>query len=476
MTRRTPLGLVGALLLAAVACGPRGAAPPPNVLLLVLDTARADAFSSLGGRTDATPVFDGVAREGVLFTRARSTSAWTLPSHGSLFTGLYPSRHGAHHESHRLAPEHVTLAEALAATHDAAGFSENPHIGIAKGFAQGFALFEETWRTRRSRGEVPPTVERVLAWLGSRDAGSGSGDGNGRPFLLFVNLMDPHLPYVPPESVARPFLPASLDGPTVERLRSVSEREARRFMTGELRLTDADLTGLRALYDAEVSFADARAGRILDALRNRGELDRTVVAIVADHGENVGEHGLMEHQLCLYETLLRVPLAIRFPRLVPAGQRRDDPVQLVDLMPTLLAAVGVPLEAWPRMEGRNLLRRNVATDRPVYAEYMRPLRQRARFEAASPGFDFDRFDRRLRSIQVGNVKLIASDRGELELYDLAGDPRERVNLAAERPEIVARLQQELARWVRAGDTAPLQSEPALDPETVQALRELGYVE
>ena len=127
----------------SLGCG-SGSSGPPSVLLVVLDTARFDGFSYLGGPGTHTPVFDRVAAEGVVFPNARSTSAWTLPSHASLFTGLYPSRHGATHETHRLAPEHATLAEVLSATHDTAGFSENPHIAEAKGFAQGFAHFDET--------------------------------------------------------------------------------------------------------------------------------------------------------------------------------------------------------------------------------------------------------------------------------------------------------------------------------------------
>jgi arylsulfatase A-like enzyme len=465
--RRRP-GVAAALALAWVAagCGGEPAVTPPNVLVIVFDTARADAFSANGRRDARTPVFDRTAAAGVLFANARSTSAWTLPAHGSLFTGLYPSRHGAHHESQLLAEDLETMAELLAETHDTGAFSENPHIVRAKGFAQGFDRFDETWRLRGERGEVPPTVDLVLEWLEDRDD----------PFFLFVNLMDPHLPYVPPESFEKLFLPPGADARRVARLRGVSEREARLFIAERLRFEPQELAILRALYGAEVAFADARAGQILDALEERGLLERTLVVLLSDHGENIGEHGLMEHQLCLYETLLRVPLVLRLPGVFDGGNRRNDPVQLVDVLPTVLEVAGVPRDRWPELESLSLAAGPIPSTRPLYAEYMRPIRQRAHFAAVAPGFDFDRFDRRLKSVQIGPQKLIESDRGEVELYDLGADPAETRDLAEDRPEVVERMRAVLERFARGARARAPGPEPELDPETRGALRELGYVE
>ena len=457
------------LLVAGVpACG-SGPSRPPNVLLIVLDTARADGFSHFGRPGTGTPVFDEIAADGVVFSNARSTSAWTLPSHASLFTGLYPSRHGATHESHMLTSDRVTIAEVLAPTHETAGFSENPHIGKAKGFARGFDLFDETWRLRGQRGESPPTIERVLAWLQSRRPESD-------PFFLFINLMDPHLPYVPPEPFASELASNGFKPGRVRRMRDVTEREARLYMTGRLKLSPLDFRILRALYDAEVAFADSRAGLILDQLEEMGVLAETLVVLVADHGENIGEHELMEHQLCLYETLLRIPFVLRLPGVFEGGVTRDGPVQLVDVAPTVFDVLEVPAERRPATEGRSLVRDNPPETRPLYAEYMRPIRQKAHFLAVNPVFDFGRFDRRLRSIQVGSMKLIASDKGDVELYDLEADPGEEVDLSAERPEVVETLEGQLDRWLASERLADPTHEPALDPETIEALRELGYME
>ncbi len=443
----------------------RQASELPNVLVLVLDTLRADAVGAYGAGPARTPALDRLAAEGTLFTRARSTSAWTLPAHGSLFTGLYPSRHGAHWEHRVLGWERLTLAELLAPTHATAGFSENPHITRAQGFARGFEAFEETWRVE---ADIPlDTLERIASWLEGRDA--------SRPFFLFANLMTPHLPYRPPPGTAADFLPAGAEESEVERLRGFTEREARRFMSGARELNPHELEILRALYRADVAHADAQVSRLLEMLA--GELDDTLVVVVGDHGENIGDHGLMEHQLCLYETLLRVPMILRLPGVVEAGHRDQAPVQLVDVLPTVLDAVGVPHDRRPAIEGRSLLRHELPAERPVYAEYMRPTEQKRLFGEVSPEFDFEPYDRRLKSIQIGDMKLIVPERGAVELYDLAQDPGETRDLAAARPRIVEALRRRLEVW--SGGWRPAangESQPILDEETRKALRSLGYLD
>ena len=309
---RRPAALVLGALAALSLAVPASAGKPPNVLLVVLDTARADAVSRSVGPDSPTPTFARLAQSGVTYSNARSTAPWTLPSHASLFTGLYPSRHGAHHEHLQLDQERVTLAEILSSTHETAGFTENPQITIARGFAQGFGTYDETWRARSGIQQVMPTVSRVVEWLGRRDS--------DRPFFLFVNLMSPHLPYFPPEGSEKRFLPAGTPADQVMRLRFVNEREARLYIMGKLPLGPGDFAVLRALYQAEVAHADAQLGQIIAALEASGSLDRTLVIVVSDHGENLGEHGLMEHQLCIYETLLHVPMLLRLPGKFEIGR------------------------------------------------------------------------------------------------------------------------------------------------------------
>ncbi len=468
--------LVPALLVVAIAMG-CGKSPPPNVAIFVLDTARADAFSAHGGPVGSTPVYDRLAREGMLFTQARSVSAWTVPSHGSLFTGLYPLQHGADHGHTKLVEDHTTLAERLTASHQSAGFSENPHIGQGLGFAQGFDHFEETWRNQKAASDIAPTVRQAQVWLEQRD--------RSRPFFLFINLMAPHLPYAPPELFERQTVPTVLDRETVENFRRFSEWDARGFMAGLLSLEPAELDLLRSLYQAEVSFADARVGEVLASLAAQGELDRTLVLVLADHGENIGHHGLIEHQFALYETLLRIPWVMRLPKTLEAGVRSEAPVQLVDVVPTVLEAVGRPAEEWRELAGVSLLSSLPSPRRPVLEQYARPVDQRWRFARIAPQFDFTPFDRELDALVIGPWKLIRSrtESGEeaFELFDLSKDPAESRSLTAERPEIVAAMR----AWLEQHSVGPGgQQTPGspgaggaeLDAETLRALRALGYLD
>jgi arylsulfatase A-like enzyme len=456
--RSAPLVILFALSLPA--CKEK---QPPSILMVVLDTTRADAT----GR-ELTPALAGLAREGVAFENARSTSAWTLPAHGSLFTGLFPSRHGAHHESHRLAPGLTTLAEHLSRTHDCAAFTENPHVSMAKGFAQGFSHFDELFRRMTSLGPVPDTEGRAARWIEEHHG--------RRPFFVFVNLMDPHLPYHPPARFRTRLIGKDTPKDEIERLSRMKERRIRRHITGSEPLSDDELEILRQLYQAEVSFSDSRLDVILDALRRKNLMKHTLVIALSDHGENLGEHGLMDHQLCLYETLLRIPLVMRLPGVFEGGRKRTDPVQLVDVMPTILDVVKAPRPSWPSMEGDSLASGPVSADRPVIAEYMRPVRQQRWFAKADPAFDFSRFNRRLRSVQAGELKLILPERGEPELYQLTRDPGELENLSSGRPDEVKRLSVALDGFLRARNAAPTQAEPDLDSETKERLRSLGYVE
>ncbi|HUO84426.1 MAG TPA: sulfatase-like hydrolase/transferase, partial [Thermoanaerobaculia bacterium] len=398
----------------------------------------------------------------------RATGAWTLPTHASIFTGLYTTLHDAHHETHRLAEERVTLAEMLRPTHQTAAFSENPHIIRAKGFAQGFETFEETWRPRDPAHHLN-TLTSFRTWYGTRDP--------SRPFFAFVNLITPHLPYDPPAEWRDRFFGVSgFSRQEVDQFTRFREAHARLYSSGALSLPQRALEILRALYLVDVAWTDSRLGEILALLRNDGSLDRTLVVILSDHGENIGEHGLMEHQLSLYETLLRVPLVMRLPGQIRAGEIRDDPVQQIDVAPTILDVAGIPKDDWPSMSGTSLLGARIPQERPVIAEYMRPLDQRGLFRKVNPSFDFDRFDRRLKSIQVGTTKLIISDRGDPELYDLAADPHETRNLIEERTEAARSLRKRLLEIVPRWGPANPAERPNLDPRAIEELRSLGYLQ
>ena len=447
----------------------RIASGPTNVLLVVIDTLRVDAVQESGAQDSQTPTLAALIHEGTFFTQARSTSAWTVPAHASIFTGLFPSRHNTHNEGRALPSEAITLAELLSPTHQTAAFCENPHITRGKQFDQGFEVFRNTWPKRGPEGWRRKMTDRlVLEWLESRD--------EDRPFFLFINYMDPHLPYRPPRSFERSFLRDVEGGELADRMRTFDDNAARRVIAGRQELDEAELSTLRRLYAAEVAFADTRLGTVIATLRSRSWLDETLVVIVGDHGENIGDHELMEHQLCLYETLLRVPMILRLPGQVPADTRRLDPVQLVDLFPTVLDLAGVEQANRPAHEGRSLVRGSFEDERLVIAEYMLPVNQQRIYAREMPDFDFNPFMRRLQSIQKGPQKLILAHGEPLELYDLEKDPSEHDNRIDRDPETVRRLLAELAGW-QENRPHPLEiTRGRLDEDTLESLRKLGYVE
>jgi arylsulfatase A-like enzyme/Tfp pilus assembly protein PilF len=424
--------LAGSLLsLAACARGGGGvpsagrdgeAAPRPSVLLLTLDTTRADRLEPYGARDVETPTLACLAASGVIFEHAVATTPVTAPSHASLLTGLYPPRHGVRDNStHYLADEVPTLTERLDdAGYRTAAFVSTVILDRRYGLAQGFELYDDEIRSGTGRPEARLTSERpadatsdrALAWL--------DGLAEDEPFFLWVHFYDPHIPYAPP-------LPWA-------------ERYAGRP------------------YDGEIAFMDAQIARLLQ--HPRAAPDTTIVAAVGDHGESLGEHGERTHGLLVYDATLRVPFILRLPG-GPAGLRIRSPVSQVDLTPTLLEALSlVPDDGPADLDGRSLL--SLLGDEGS-------LPTRLLFaESDVPFFAYGWS--RLRSVRDGTLKLI--DAPTVELYDLEQDPDELRNLASQRRDDVRRLEAAVEGWI--GDDSAAGSTLAVDAETASMLRALGY--
>ncbi len=418
--------LAAALLLLAAA--PAGAGPPARVepvepaslLLVTLDTTRADHLGCYGATFAATPRLDALAAGGVRFERALAPAPITLPSHATMLTGLVPRRHGVRANSRfPLGPEPPVLAEALAAAgYRTAAFVSSAVLDRRAGLERGFAHYDDTVRVGDRRAfnyeerAASQTVDAVLARLPELEP----------PFLLWVHLFDPHLPYVPPE----PFRSRFADRP----------------------------------YDGEIAFADAQFGRLLDAVRRRaGPL---LVAVAGDHGESLGEHDEDGHGVFLYQSTQRVPLILAGPG-VPAGRVVERNVGLVDLAPTLLELLG--LVALEGIDGVSL----------------RPLLEADAADGTGPPYELESFFPRLsygwsplRALVHGRWKYVEAP--EPELYDLGADPGERRNLVAERGRIARRLARMLAG--RIGDDDPGFAAAPDDPELAERrrrLESLGYV-
>lgn len=434
------------LCVALVACKPT----PPDILLVTLDTTRVDHVSAYGYERDTTPNLARLAAEGVTYTRAYSVASWTLPSHASLFTGKYPSSHGASHdpegslvlsaglgaasdeerEKYRIfrargmGRDEQTLAELLSgAGYRSAGVVGGPWLKRVFGLSRGFERWDDDDITDAGGRRANELSDRALASLDALPANV--------PFLLFLNFFDAHMPYQPPRWMLRDYL----DDP-------VAARGADR---------DAELR--RASYDAEILFADMNFGRVIDRLKSRGRYDGTLIIVTADHGELLGEHSLYGHPARLYEELTRIPLVVKFPKGRKSGLRIDTPIQLVDLFALILDQAGI--ETPPGIQGQ------------VPGRITHPI-----LTEESPAFVGDEA---LRAFYEGSEKLLWGSHGTRQLYDLANDPKEERDLAGERPARLAELEAALQRRV-ATLPAPsaFEAAGAVDAETREALRALGY--
>ncbi len=464
------LPAAAALALALAGCGNDAASdarardPRPDVVLISLDTTRADHTSAYGYARDTTPVLRAVAEQGVRFDLAYAPSATTGPSHASLFTAVDPIRHGVLKNGHRLAPELDTLAETLAAAgYDTAAVVSSFVLARRFGYAQGFAHFDDDLSRAEAplgprhweglavdgpfEGRADDTTRRALAWLDARAAPE-------RPFLLFVHYYDPHSPYAPPDGFAPPF-PLEPAG-------------------GE----DADDELARTIlrYDAEIAYMDAEIGRLLDGLGARGA-DRDLLLLVAgDHGEGLMQHGAMYHGVHIYEEGVRVPLIARWPGRAPAGGVVAEPVSLIDLAPSVLELVGAEApDAFRGASFAGALLGAGALDpqRPIHLYRRHYDGDDDRDADADAGGEAPRGEK--YGLRRGRWKLIEGPAERtLELFDLAADPRERMNVAGREPERVERLRAEIAAWRRANPPLAASSGAPLDDDERARLEALGY--
>jgi arylsulfatase A-like enzyme len=467
---RLALELVAAGVAALVLGHPLGSAPlddpivtavpppagTPDVILVSLDTTRADHLSTYGYARETSPHLTAFAADALRFTEARSPAAWTLPGHASLFTGMYPSRHGARlagawlpgesidgrrRVAFPLAPSAVTLAEVLRDRgYQTGAFVANfSYLYRDWGLAQGFARYDDApglllrlspHAMRFARHFAPgfllkpfraaPEINAAaLTWLDQAPA--------GRPVLLFVNYMEPHQPWL---------APAPYDG-WARGLPDATRLAEKNLYTHEVRdLRESERAFITANYDGQLAAMDAALGELLDALRARGRYENALVIVTADHGEFLGEHGQVGHiGRMLYEPVLHVPLVVKLPG---ADHRRgvvETPVQLVDVLPTVVEATGATLPAG--VQGEPLL---AVTHASLAEEEINP------FLVSHYG---ETYNRGVRVLYDGDYKLISTTRGERMLFDLAHDPEEVHDLAEREPERTTSL---LRRLHEALDT------------------------
>jgi len=449
---RLVVAAAGALAGVALIAGcrpPLAELPPASVVFVLVDTLRADHLGTYGYPRPTSPRIDRLAAESVVFTQARTVSPWTNPTIVSLFTGRHPTAVQVpqlHAEAIRapLPAGLSTLAERLrGAGLRTLAFVDHPGISPGLGFARGFETFVRLYQRfevpawgRTEGGQIVAEIARQLRAL-----------GEARCFV-YLHLVYPHRPYDAPAEYDQLF------GPTAD----------------EYRRRNRD--GLRNAYDAEIRYTDNVVGELLATLDRAGRLDDTWVVITSDHGEGFWEHGYAEHGNSFYDELLRVPLIVRPPRAAGVTPRRvDDPVSLVDLHATVLEMAGAPAtNGHAGEEGRSLLR------------FLGSRAERGATPLVSQQPHSG--DVRGAALVTPPWKLIRRaepHRGTLQLYDLVNDPRERENLAAAQPDLVRRLDAELAQHLLADQArrdalrSPAGGEVELDADEIERLRALGYL-
>jgi len=405
----------------------------PHVLLITLDTTRADRLGCYGYAGATSPALDRLASRSVVYTRAVATSSWTLPSHGSLFTGKFPKSHGARYDAQGplrltdaiegpagfmqyrargLSADEITLAKILkGAGYRTGAVVGGPWMKRVFGLGTGFDYYDDDRIDNVNGRRAEEVTSAALSFI-ERAAGA--------PFLLFLNYFDPHSPYAPPS----PFEPAN-EAP-------------------------------EALYDGEIRYMDHHAGRLFTRLDELDLWDRTLVVVTADHGELFGEHDAFGHGNTLYQEELHIPFIVKYPRGEAEQKTTEDFVQLVDVLPIVLERLGIPRP--PGVQG------GVPPEigHPIVAE-VNPL------PFFSEGGDF-------RAIFHGSYKYVWNSKANHALFNLKDDPRETENLLAQEAGRAGTMERALTRYVDAlpppGAAGPAQ---AVDEETLKALRSMGYV-
>ncbi len=444
----------------AVSCSRRP--ERPNIVIVVLDTVRLDYTGAGGASGEFTPAVDELAREGTVFTRAWSNAPWTVPSHASMFSGLLPSSHKCTGRNFSFLTEAPTFAELLRdAGYETAAFFSNPWLtdkltGMLRGFDTRYA---ESGRgteilTRSDQGGGR-AVTNVSAWLKQRD--------RRRPFLMFVNLLEAHLPYDPPSD----YRAARLSD--IPRDYVVTTDVAHELNAGLLDADSLDFERVGRMYGGDVNTADRYLGEIVRLLKENGLYDDAVVIVTSDHGENLGDHGYMDHQFGVWPSLIDVPLVIRAPGRLPPGTR-DDPVMLTDIYDTVLDAAGIG-DGPETPHSRSLFGEPALPSRPQIAEYTGANPELIKhLKRLNPSHDTGRQEAAFAKVRIDSLEFTVSSDGTEELYDLKHDPGRTVNLAPANPAIVGTLLDVLPAVRRADGV-----EAEIDPEMREWLRSLGYI-
>lgn len=459
----------------------------PNVVFISMDATRQDHLSCYGYSRRTTPTLEGLAEKGVLYEKCFATACWTLPSHASMFTGLHVSQHGTTFDNPLLSDELRPIGQVMSDEgYQTVGFPNNAWLARDFGFDRGYdtywlrnpfmerlsrmtklgatavKAYEKLWAVRNGR-----LSRSTVKWIDKWFRGQYRKD---KPFFLFALLGDPHLPHYEHEQTRR-FL-----GDRTAAAMKVNQ-DPHRYIVGEQKMSEEDLELLAGRYDGEIAYMDEKIGELLKVVDHYASMDNTMVIITSDHGENLGDYGMMAHQYCLYDTLIHVPLIIKYPTSAGhAGVRTDELVQSNELFTTILDVTGASRNGLAGdIRGRCLLPDQIA-EHPLQftiSEELAPnIRRIARL---FPNFDRTRFERQLRALRTRDHKYIWGSDGKNELYDLNEDPGELNNILKAQPELAEDLQGKLDGWVTAIESTRTGQETEFTALIEERLKGLGYL-
>jgi len=450
--------ILSAAALIAVAIVGCGKGRKPNLLVITIDTLRADYLGCYGYDRPTSPRIDGFARDAVLFEKAFCQSPETLPSHASIFTGLYPRTHKAISHESVVAPEALTLAEVLKDSGYTTGAMISSHVLDTKyGLNQGFDTYvpihylaSERQREEMLRREQDPTTDMAIDWLRKN---------KNAKFFLWVHWFHPHRAYDPPPRYKQMFA-GDYAGPAVDQ-----NEFAMKVWQERIDIPPKDVAYMRGLYAGEVAFTDAQVGRVLDELAGLGLLDNTVVVITSDHGEILYEHEYyFGHDIALYDECTLVPLIVRIPGEGTPGRRVPGLVQSIDIFPTVLEAL------------------SIKPPRPVEGKTLVPLVEGKAGSTTAYGFaetfPFPEKCPPRHAVRTENSKLIWREDPSGEIakfyYDLASDPGEKAGLYP--TPAAASLDEVLSAWIAPGGLHPAPIPTATESGRWKILKSLGYVD
>jgi arylsulfatase A-like enzyme len=459
-----------------------------NILILLIDSARADSFSCYGYPRATTPNIDKIASQGVIYTNAITTSSWTLAATASLFTGKLVSEHNTCDHNQYLSANNKTMAEVLDENgYETIAVSDNSYVGSLTGLEKGFMnfnymkfgelsltdkllkLFKVLFELKKRISKEPIKYCNTLIQLREMQHWLNNYHFQ-KPFFMYAHFNQIHYPYLP-----NIFFRNRFRRITRSELKNTNQ-DREYFIAGKKEMNESDFSVLKALYDGELAYLDWCFGRFFKFLEKKNILNNTLVIIVGDHGDNFGEHGLLGHGLCLYDSILKIPMIVRYPNRINPG-RVDYQVQITDILPSVIDLFGLKWNERNGIYGQNIFNKEMPNRDFAISEHA--FQNMALFKRKVPEVDqsiINAYERSLHSIRTNGYKFIWSSNGKHELYNLKQDPQENQNLYFTRQSIAKKMEDKLFSNTKQFESKDISQEPVeMDSTFEERLKALGYL-